>query len=373
MTEHETLNEAYNEALALYQKDQEPPPVFAQSREQPHSIEDYSEQLQVIVDHQEQNKAVLAVLTTLLVKKLHTPDQDIRQHQAQLEGGFSGRGLDTSVITPFLREQHFPYMQSGSGWLTRSLEQSRSYDLDYPGNVTPTRVKQAFLELVDGVECQGLAANNVLLGILVGLIRFRDQNTNLVLSRPVNLSVAQVVDKVGRHQSLQMTGVARLPVLAITSILTILVREAGRYNNCAILPLEHHNTADTRTDLIGDVHIVDANNSVFEGYEVKHNIPISSGLIHTSYEKLRTTPVQRFYILTTYHHDSYAEFEPDIQRVAQEHGCQLIVNGVDPTLRYYLRLIGSTREFIDIYVKHLETDQSVTFQLKEAWNEIVAS
>ena len=125
--------------------------------------------------------------------------------------------------------------------------------------------------------------------------------------------------------------------------------------------------------MICDIHILDANNTLFEGYEVKHNIPITSSLIQTSFEKLRTTPVERFYILTTHHHDSYAEFEPDIRRVAQEHGCQLIVNGVDPTLRYYLRLIGSTREFVDAYVTNLETDPSVTFQMKQAWNEIVAS
>ena len=366
MDEQEILADAYGRAFTLFQNGESPPAL----------PEPYSSQLQVIVDHQEQNKAVLAVLITLVVKKLDTPAQDIRQHQVQLEGGFSGRGLDTRVITPFLRDRQFPFMQSGSGWLTRSLEQSRPYDVDYPGNIRPSSVKQAFLALVDGVQSQGLSAENVLIGILVGLIRFRDQNTNLVLSRPVNLSVAQVVEKVRRHHNLQMAGAARLPVLVVHSILTILLGEVGRYgryDGCTILPLEHHNTADTRTDLIGDVNIVDANDALFEGYEVKHNIPVSSSLIQTSFEKLRTTPVRRFYILTTYHHDSYLEFEPDIHQVAQSHGCELIVNGVDPTLRYYLRLIGSTHQFIDAYVTHLETDPSVTFQLKEAWNEIVAS
>ena len=362
MAEQDLLIGVYNWTLALYQNGKLPPGLPAP----------YHDYLRVITERQERNKAVLTVLTTLLIKKLHTPTQDIRLHQANMEGGFSGRGLDTRVVTPFLRDQQFPHM-SESGWLTRSLEQSRPYDLDYPGSIRPNTVKQAFLKLVNGVQCQGLPAISVLLGIFVDLIRFRDRNTNLVLSRPVNLSVAQVVDKISRHQSLQMPGVARLPVLAVHAILTILAREADRYDNCAILPLEHHNTADTRTDLIGDIHIVDANNTLFEGYEVKHNIPISSGLIQTSFEKLRTTPVQRFYILTTYHHDSYAEFEPDVRQVAQEHGCQLIVNGVEPTLRYYLRVIGSTREFVDAYVTHLETDPSVTFQLKEAWNEIVAS
>lgn len=363
LTEQDILNAAYQQALELHQNSASPPAL-----PQP-----YNEHVGVIVASQEQHKAVLAVLTTLLVKKLHTPAQDIRQHQVQLEGGFSGRGLDSRIITPFLREQRFPNMQSGSGWLTRSLEQSRPYDLSYPGNIRPTAVKRAFLALIDGVQNQGLSAESVLIEILTGLIQFRDRNTNLVLSRPVNLSVAQVVGKIGQHFGLQTPGTARLPVLAVHTIMTILTREAVRYAGCAILPLQHHNTADTRTDLIGDVHIVDANNRLFEGYEVKHNIPISSGLIQTSFEKLRITPVQRFYILTTYHHDTYAEFDPDIRQVAQEHGCHLTVNGVEPTLRYYLRLIGSTREFVDAYVTNLETDPSVTYQMKQAWNEIVAS
>ena len=39
-------------------------------------------------------KSCLAVILTLLLKKIQTPDQDIRFHQKQLPGGFSGRGLD---------------------------------------------------------------------------------------------------------------------------------------------------------------------------------------------------------------------------------------------------------------------------------------
>ena len=363
LTEQDILNDVYQQALELYRNSDLPSDLRSP----------YSEQIDVIIAQQEQNKAVLAVLTTLLTKKLHTPEQDIRLHQAQLDGGFSGRGLDSRVITPFLRDQRFPHMQSGSGWLTRSLEQAQPYDLDYPGNISPETVKQAFLGLIDGVQSQKLPAKNALLGVFLGLIRFRDRNTNLVLSRPVNLSVAQVVEKVSRHHSGQATGVARLPVLAVHAILSVLTPEVGRYRGCTLLPLEHHNTADTRTDLIGDINIVDAEDALFEGYEIKHNIPISSGLIQTSFEKLLTTPVEKFYILTTYNHDSYAEFEQDIQRVAQEHGCELTVNGVNATLRYYLRLIGDTRQFVNAYVTHLETDPSITFQLKEDWNEIVAS
>lgn len=363
MNEQEILESLYNRALELYEGGGQapalPPP--------------YDVYCRTIIDRQESNRGVLAVLITLSTRKLSTPEQDIRQHQAQLPGGFSGRGLDERVITPFLRDKRFPYMQGGTGWLTRSLEQTNSYDLNYPGNISPSRVKGAFLNLVDGVQNHSLPAENVLLNIFLGLIQFRDRNINLVLARPVNLSVAQVVDRVSRHHSVQTTGAARLPVLAVHAILSILARETDRYRNCKVLPLEQHTAADTRTNLIGDIHIADANGALFEGYEIKHNIPITSGLIQTSFEKLQTAPIERFYILTTYPHEDYSEFEPDIRQIAQAHGCQLTVNGVDCTLLYYLRLIQNTREFIDAYVTNLETDPSVTFQLKELWNEIVAS
>ena len=193
------------------------------------------------------------------------------------------------------------------------------------------------------------------------------------LLRPTNPSIAQIVDLVSRHHRVPAGGASRLPVLAIHAILSIVEREFERYRSCTALPLEQHNTADAPANQIGDVNVIDANGMPFEGYEIKHNIPINSDLIQTSYEKFRGVPVPRFYILTTYPHADYAEFEPDIRRIAQTHGCQLIVNGVDRTLYYYLRLIGNTGAFLDAYVASLENDPSVTFQLKAAWNEIVAT
>ena len=198
-------------------------------------------------------------------------------------------------------------------------------------------------------------------------------NAKHTLHRPTNLTITQIVDKVKQHYSSDTDSASRLPVLATHSLMSMLVQEIKRYKGCAIAPLKHCIDANNEKDLIADIQIVGADNLLLEGYVVKHNVPISSDLIQTSFEKFRTTSVRRFYILTTYHHDSYTEFEPDIQRVAREHGCQLIVNGVYPTLRYYLRLIGNTDEFVAAYAANLETDPSVTYRMKEAWNEIAAS
>lgn len=359
MNPHDALNNPYEQAMFLYEGEAQPPTLESQ----------YEQDCQTIIDRQDGNRAVLTVLITLLLKKTLDPDQDIRLHQAQMEGGFSGRSLDTSVVTPFMKDMTFPSM-SESGWLTRSLEQSVPYNLDYPGSIRPVRVKEAFLSLVDGVQSHNLPPQDTLIRIFLGLIEFRDRNANLNLSRPVNLSVTQAAERISRHHSVQHQGAARLPVLAIHAILTILTKELDRYEGCQVLPLEHHTAADSRTDLIGDVHIVDSDGTMFEGYEIKHNIPITSRLIQDSFEKFHTTSVRRFYILTTHDRDDYSEFAPDVQRIAAAHGCQLILNGVDRTLLYYLRLIRDTTEFIHQYVSNLETDPSVSFQLKEAWNQI---
>ena len=359
----EVLENAYQKALELYENELSVQGITAEAERE----------LSTVIQNHEKRKACVTVLVTLLLKKALSPDQDIRLHRAEFGGGFSGRRLDTNLVTPFLRAKQFPSM-SESDWLTRSFEQSHPFDLDYPGNITPKALKYSFLYLVDTAQRQGAPiAERFLLRIFVGLVEARDRNTNLRLARPVNLRIAEVVDKLMQHHQGKLSGAARLPVLALHAILSVLVRETGRYRDCKLLPLEAHTTADSRSDLIGDITILDAAESVFEAYEIKHNVRITSELIAATFEKLRTTPVQRFYILTTYPHDSYDEFEREIERVAQSHGCQLIVNGVDRTLLYYLRLIGSTRSFVDAYVTHLETDSVVNFQLKEHWNKIVSS
>ena len=328
--------------------------------------------LDVIIERQEGNKGVLAVLMTLLLKKIVTPEQDIRLHQDGMDGGFSGRGLDTRVVTPFLKDHNFPSM-SESGWLTRSLEQGLPYNMDYPGSIRPAAVKGAFLAIVNDVQTQGVSAEATALRLLTGLIEHRERSANITLDRPVNLSVGETVDKLRRHYGRPIPGAARLPTLAIHAILTVMAREMDRYENCEVLPLEHHNAADSRTRSIGDVGVADAEGNPFEGYEIKHNILITHSLVRDSVEKFRTTPVQRYYILTTHTREDCSEFDAHIKQVADSHGCQLIVNGVERTLLYYLRLIKGTRDFVNEYVSNVETDPSISFELKMAWNEIVRS
>jgi len=66
--------------------------------------------LDIIVDHSEKQKGVLTVIITGMVYKHYHLEQDVRRHQANMPGGYSGRSFDTKWITPFLKANEFPAM-----------------------------------------------------------------------------------------------------------------------------------------------------------------------------------------------------------------------------------------------------------------------
>ncbi len=169
----EFLNEIYDSALDLIQKNE------TESLDFPSELK---EQVKAIVLRSEDNKGIIAVLTTLLSHKLVNPEQDIRRHQAQIEGGFSGRTLDKDFITPWIKEHSFPAMAE-SGWLTRSLEQAVPYDFNYTGKIRPQEIKDAFLNIIDFVQMRGGDSKTVLTYFISELIKKRD-SASIDLAKP---------------------------------------------------------------------------------------------------------------------------------------------------------------------------------------------
>ena len=115
--------------------------------------------------------------------------------------------------------------------------------------------------------------------------------------------------------------------------------------------------------------------SAFEGVEIKHEIQITAQLVADAYEKFKVYNTDRYYLLTTANMDAanWEAIETEVARIAHIHGCQVIVNGVYTTLKYYLRLVKDPAEFIDKYVELLKLDETVKFQHKTAWNELVSA
>lgn len=334
---------------------------------------DIASQIELIVSRSEVNKGLIAVLTTLLVHKIVDNSQDIRYHQAQQENGFAGRSIDKDVVTPFMKTVRFPSM-SESGWLTRSLEQPHPYTLDYPGKIKPESVKKAFLEIIDQIQVHGVSPERVLRYFFKLLIKQRD-DMNIELAKPHSLSIASIIKLLKKHFTYGYTcaGASRLPTLAIYAAYQCMMGQVARYDEKILCPLESHNSADSQSGRIGDIDVNNKNGSAFEGVEIKHEITITRQLVADAYEKFKVYNTDRYYLLTTANMDAadWDSLESEIRRISQIHGCQVIVNGVYSTLNYYLRLMKDPAEFIDRYVELLKTDETVKFQHKVAWNELV--
>ena len=66
------------------------------------------------------------------------------------------------------------------------------------------------------------------------------------------------------------------------------------------------------------------------------------------------------------------EIIQEVDRIKNIHGCHVIANGLINSLKYYLRLISETSEFIENYVNLVENDSSLKFEHKKYWNTIIS-
>lgn len=321
-------------------------------------------------------KAVHTVLITLLVHKILHPSQDIRYHQAEMVGGFSGRSIDTKYITPTLTELGLPAMAE-SGWLTRSLEQPYPYTFDYNGNISPKSLKTAFLNIIDFVQTHPEKSEEVL-KLLLKLIKSA-KNDNVVeiikLTNPEKIDIKTVVNALNEHfnYDYKTVGGSKLPVIAFYAVYKILLREISRYSSCTLEKLGSHTASDRTSRTAGDIEIFDKNNHLVEAIEVKHGQEITLQIVYRAKEKIIQHNPGRYYIFAS---KDVKESEADkinnlIKEIATEHGCQVIVNGIMPTIKYYLRLIMSVTDFIEEYSQLIESDNELQKIHKEKWNEIL--
>ena len=350
---------------------------LAASSDSPYSDLSESQEnwVNAIIEKAESFRGVLTVLITSLVKKIETPTQDVRYHQRKLPNSYSGRGFDTRHITPFMKEKFRRFAMAESGWLTRSLEQSSPYTLEYLGEIDNTTVKDAFLQVLNDIEENKADPKKYLQAIFSALITLMKESQISFdflkeTQHTETVTIGKIVDLLRRHFSHDygVSGASRLPVLAVYSAYEMLM-EIQRYEGKTLLPLKSHTTADTKSRgirAIGDIEVMHDNN-FFEGVEIKHKIPISLGIVEDAYEKFKQISVSRYYLLTTAEPnvediDSVNDFVSEIHR---QHGCEVIVNGILPSLKYYLRLLSGPQLFLEGYSKNLQLDFQQKAEIKE--------
>ena len=65
------------------------------------------------------------------------------------------------------------------------------------------------------------------------------------------------------------------------------------------------------------------------------------------------------------------EIEKFISEIRDNHGCQLIVNGLLHTLKYYLRLISNPKAFFNEYIELVEADTEIKITHKKKLQELL--
>lgn len=341
-----------------------------------HLPEEYKNYVAEIAKKCFARKAVHTVLITLLVHKILHPSQDIRYHQAEMPGGFSGRTIDTKYITPTLTELGLPAMAE-SGWLTRSFEQPYPYTLEYNGNISPKSVKTAFLNIIDFVQQYPEKAEDLLKCLLKSIKATKDDNLVEIikLTNPEKLDIKSIVNALDEHfnYDYKIVGGSKLPVIAFYAIYKILVREISRYNSCTLRKLGSHTASDRTSKTAGDIEVFDCNNNLVEAIEVKHCQEITLQIVYRAKQKIIKHNPSRYYIFASkdIKQSEVEKINNLIKEIADEHGCQVILNGITPTIKYYLRLIMSVTEFISEYSQLVESDDEIQKIHKEKWNEIL--
>ena len=320
-------------------------------------------------------KGVFTVLVTLVTHKIINPYQDVRKHQTNLMGGFSGRSIDTTHITPTLKELGLPSMAE-SGWLTRSLEQNYPYNLDYNGKIQDKVVKEAFLRILDFLERNPQSAKTILRLLLFEAIQFRNNSVVEIISleNSERLTIKNIIISLIEHfnSNYHTSGGSKLPVLAFFAIYQSLISELERYQNCTLAEMGSHTTSDRTSKSAGDIEIF-KNGNHFEAIEIKLDKVIDVTIVRIAIEKIKRFNPERYYILSFVgiKESDKNEIFDLVDEFNIEHGCQIILNGIIPTIKYYLRLITSLEEFISNYSALIEKDTEIKKIHKEKWNELI--
>ncbi|MDA1191071.1 MAG: hypothetical protein O3A46_05225 [Candidatus Poribacteria bacterium] len=339
--------------------------------------------LQLLVDKAESQKAVIAVLITSLLKKIESPGQDIRYHQAGMEKdgvkvGYSGRTIDTQIVSPYLQRTFPRVAPSESGWVTRSLEQPHPYTLDYQGKIRNLDVRRVFLSLLDDLENQRIAGRECLHALISLLYsKARTYPTEAIRITPVpTLTISLIVEALERLFTMRTSSF--LPVIAVHTIYELLARHVERYDGAELLPLKSHTAADARTKSAGDIEVIRQGKQLWECVEVKHRIAITQQHIERAFLKIASLSTERYLIVTTANPEIHAvDAQPirdRIDEIRRTHGCEFIVNGVIPLVKYYLRLLPDLSEFVNLYstnlINHFSQSSLVRQEHVVQWNEL---
>lgn len=342
------------------------------------------EKVDIVIKNIDKNKSLVSALITSLLKKVITPNQDIRYHRTDFKNGYSARSLDTQVTTTFFKN-HFPrYSNKETAFLTLATREKIPWTLKEGKNlkIRNEKLKKAFLAILNDVQLRKENPEPYLLYFLFQLTKLSRSDDKIFeisynkIEENHITNINMIISMFKEHFNLKYS--SRLPVVAIYSAYQELMKVINRYNNKILMPLNVHTSSDKHS--FGDIEIYNKEGTPFEIIEVKHNIPIDRFMIFDILKKSRNTRIERYYILTT-HPDNFLSKEEEqyiselILKIKQEHNFEIIANGIVPSLKYYLRFVDNYFKFLNNYSNNLiveaKSSTEVNIDHIKKWKELL--
>lgn len=310
----------------------------------------------------------------LAIFKAIKPDQDIRAYQRIHDGGFDARGIESAVFLPFLGSKRLR-SASGSHFLTRRFADGAPYSRERPIRTQKKLIGEVFLDIILAMQDEPKKANAEVIAVILigGMIMERNQG-DVPLTRPKGQPIQTVLKFLEDHINFPFEDSRdagpRLAQLALYAIYECILPTSKRYEGCELVPLERLKAANRKSGTVGDVDVLKGAKPI-EAVEAKFKDAITLEMVNEAIKKIETKDVKRYFILSTSGVVSDGEEDKITARCRDFYygnGCEIIVNGVFETIRYYLRLIGSTDDFISRYVDLVAADKDLTYEHKQAWN-----
>ena len=347
-------------------------------------LSEIKESINPFIEKIETDKSLVQLIVTTLLKKIVSPEQDIRLHMAKFEGGYSARGLDTEVTTRLFKRYFPKYANKETAFLTKATRTEIIWDFTN-GLKLPLRSKQLiqpFLQLIDKIQNETINLRDSI-AYIFGKLYLLSKSSQMIFDKVAEASnfynvinINIIIEMLKEHFESRLS--SRLPVIAIYSVYQQIFKTSKRYEGKILRPLNVHTSSDKHG--YGDIEIWNIDGTPFEMVEIKHNIPIDRGLIFDVTKKSESTTVERYYILTTYENSFENDDEEKyinnlILKIKKENGLEIIANGIIDSLKYYLRFVENYHDFLKTYTNELIVDAKNSTEVKdfhvEKWQRII--
>lgn len=242
-------------------------------------------------------RALVAVGIQQLAIKAICPEQSVRLHKASNQRnsfswteGISMRSIDSSYVTPFLRESGLLKLNASGAFMTRTFAENYPFSRLYKANFQGPRLQ--WMELVDRLENGTIDALAALEFILAFLQNKSDEFTRKCDDALAALNDAQGVtmEKVERAVKAFLRDTeypARAFEIALHSFMQALIDLHYASNN--LEPLSQMRSANKKHGNVGDIETHEGSD-ILESWDAKYKKPYLIDELGELEDKLETAP-----------------------------------------------------------------------------------